>query len=316
MAEPQGAEAQSAEAQSAEAQSAVVKQRVKEFYDQVGWQEIGAGLYQNSHYEDLRPVARPYIHNCHLRVMRHLPRAGKYLLDAGSGPVQYMEYVEYSQGYERRVCADISIQALQEARKRLGAHGLYVVADVANLPFAPGAFDGIVSLHTIHHLPEDEHLQAYHGLYRLLAEGGSAVVVNGWPSSRLMSLAEPLIQLRKGLGRLRARLLGRTVKESRRRQPKGNLAASEDDGQDELKGTFTSRHDAAWIRSVVGAAMPVEIYPWRSVSTRFIRNLIHPRLGGQAGLRLVYWLEERFPRFFGEQGQYPIIVIRRGAARR
>jgi len=24
---------------------------------------------------------------------------------------------------------------------------------------------------------------------------------------------------------------------------------------------------------------------------------------------LIFWLEERFPRFFGENGQYPLIVI-------
>ena len=35
----------------------------------------------------------------------------------------------------------------QEARKRIGAHGLFVVCDVANLPFRPDVFDGVVSLH-------------------------------------------------------------------------------------------------------------------------------------------------------------------------
>ena len=55
-----------------------------------------------------------------------------------------------------------------------------MVADVANLPFADQVFDGVVSLHTIHHLPSNEHQQAYMGLYRVLAELKSAVVVNGW----------------------------------------------------------------------------------------------------------------------------------------
>ncbi len=52
--------------------------------------------------------------------------------------------------------------------------GCIVVADIANLPFKPDVFDGVVSLHTIHHLPEDEHLQAYSELYRVLAPGSSA----------------------------------------------------------------------------------------------------------------------------------------------
>jgi SAM-dependent methyltransferase len=57
------------------------------------------------------------------------------MLDAGSGPVQWPEYLTYSEGYQYRVCADISIVALEEARHRLGEKGLFVVSDVANLPF-------------------------------------------------------------------------------------------------------------------------------------------------------------------------------------
>ncbi len=119
-----------------------VKEEVRQFYDEVGWQLVGADVYQNARYEDLRPVSRQYIHDCHLRVARHLRPQGRYLLDAGSGPVQYPEYLEYSRQYQYRVCADISITALKEARRRLGEHGLYLVADIANLPLKPQAFRG------------------------------------------------------------------------------------------------------------------------------------------------------------------------------
>jgi hypothetical protein len=57
--------------------------------------------------------------------------------------------------------------------------------------------------------------------------------------------------------------------------------------------------------------MPVEILVWRSVSVRFLRSLIHPWLGGRLWLRLLFWLEERYPSYFGEIGQYPLIVIRK-----
>ena len=59
------------------------KQQVREFYDQIGWSQAGEGLYQNARYEDLRPVSREYIHNCHLRVKRHLTPEGELFLDAG-----------------------------------------------------------------------------------------------------------------------------------------------------------------------------------------------------------------------------------------
>src|SRR5687768_1904363 len=95
------------------------KQKVREFYDEIGWQPGDGGHYQNARYEDLRPVSHEYIHKTRLRVMNGLIPTGKFLLDAGSGPVQYEEYKTYSQGYQKRVCLDISIQALREARNRI-----------------------------------------------------------------------------------------------------------------------------------------------------------------------------------------------------
>ncbi len=290
------------------------REEVRHFYDQVGWQLVGQDLYQNAHYEDLRPVAHEYIHRCHLRVARYLKPTGKYLLDAGSGPIQYPEYLAYSKNYRYRVCADISIVALREARRRIGERGLFVVCDVANLPFKPDTFDGVVSLHTIHHLPEGEHLQAYAELYRVLAADSSAAVVNGWPSSPLMNFFDPLIRwTNRGRGFIN-RLLGRPVGVKAKRVPASyqNGEGPEGESFTSTKGTFTNRHDVAWVKNEVGARMPLSIYTWRSVSVRFLRTFIHPRLGGQLWLRLLYWLEERFPHYFGEKGQYPLIVIKKG----
>jgi SAM-dependent methyltransferase len=282
-----------------------IKQQVREFYDQVGWMEVSEGLYQNARYEDLRPVSRHYIHSCHLRVKRHLLPEGRFLLDAGSGPIQYPEYLEYSQGYRFRVCADISIVALLEARARIKDHGLYVVADVANLPFRPDVFEGVVSLHTVHHLPEEEHLQAYYELYRVLTPGSTAAIVNGWPFSPLMSLFNPLIRLSNRMRYYYRRLLGKPQKPNKRKIAQQSTAG------DNPKGTFTTRHDVDWIKNEVGTRMPLQIFVWRTVSVRLTRALIHPWLGGRLWLRLLYWLEERFPQYFGENGQYPLLVIRK-----
>ena len=267
------------------------KQDVRKFYDQIGWSQEEDGNYQNARYEDLRPVSREYIHNTRMRVKQHLPPYGRFLLDAGSGPVQYPEYLTYSEEYQYRVCADISITALQEAKNRLGTHALCVVVDVANLPFAPDVFDGVVSMHTIHHLPMDEHRQAYTELYRVLKGGGSAVVVNGWSNPFLMRLVEPFIQL----GRV---LTGRPIQ----RGKKGS------DGKKD-SGTFVRKMDAKWLKSELADLFPIEIYAWRSLSTRFLRWFIRPKLGGKTLLKFAFWLEDRAPRFFGENGQYPMIVF-------
>jgi ubiquinone/menaquinone biosynthesis C-methylase UbiE len=277
-----------------------VKQQVQQFYDQVGWQQVAEGVYQNMRYEDLRPVSEEYRHRCHLRVGRYLAPQGRFLLDAGSGPVQYPEYLTYSHGYTYRVCADLSLVALKEARARLGSHGLYVVADVANLPFRNEVFEGAVSLHTFHHLPLEEQEQAYHELYRVLKPGATGVVVNGWTDSPLMCRFEPLLRL---MERIKARW-GRSPAPS---HAQNNMKAS----VPSPSGTFVEKMTPAWLKARIGAHIPLEIRVWRSVSVRFLRAMIHERLLGRVWLRLIFALEERFPHYFGENGQYPMIILRK-----
>jgi SAM-dependent methyltransferase len=286
-----------------------IKQQVRDFYNQVGWKEVGEGVYQNARYEDLRPVSREYIHRCHLRVLRHLKPAGRFLLDAGSGPIQYPEYLEYSKGYVRRVCADISLVALQEARRRIGDHGLFVVADIANLPFKPGCFEGVVSLHTIHHLPVEEHERAYGELYRMLAPGSMAVVVNGWDSAPLQTLWKIMVKGAQRLYALKQRLAGKPAL-AKKTSKTGKIAQAAA-GEDEPKGTFVRKHNAPWLKKKVGSHMPLRIWVWRSVSVHFMRTFVHQPWGGRGLLRLLFWLEDRLPHFLGENGQYPLIVIRK-----
>jgi len=286
-----------------------IKQQVREFYDQIGWQEVSEGVYQNARYEDLRPVSREYIHKCHLRISRHLAPQGRFLLDAGSGPIQYPEYLDYSSGYHARVCADISAVALIEARQRIGdiqsgGKGLFVVADIANLPFCSESFDGVVSLHTIHHLPHEEHLFAYHELFRVLGHDRFAVVVNGWDSAPLMKIFNPEIRL---ANRLRW-YLGRNGAVEDVQVPKKDINSKP---RNKPKGTYVMKNTPARLNSEIGEDIPMKILVWRSVSVRFLRALVHPRLGGRWFLRLLFWLEECFPYFFGENGQYPLIVLRK-----
>jgi hypothetical protein len=58
-------------------------------------------------------------------------------------------------------------------------------------------------------------------------------------------------------------------------------------------------------------AVEYEVYPWRSLSPRFMRWFVRPQFGGKKFLHFIFWLEEHFPNFFGKHGQYPMIVIRK-----
>lgn len=284
-----------------------IKNQVREFYDQVGWKQVGDGLYQNARYEDLRPVSHEYIQKCHMRVKRFLAASGKYLLDAGSGPVQYPVYLEYSQDYDYRVCADISITAIQEARQRVGERGLYVVCDIANLPFRSEVFDGIVSLHAIHHVPYENQPDAYINLYRVLKVGKSAVFVNAWKVPQLMMRLKWLMLLMEQLSGMVNRLIHPKTQDVPK-QETGSLRKA----KVPAKGTYTQHYDADTLMAeFVRYKIPAEIRVWRSLSIRFMRATIQPKLAGRTILRLVYHLEEKYPHFFGKNGQYPLIVIRK-----
>lgn len=277
---------------------AELKAQVRAFYDSVGWTQISDGLYQNARYEDLRPVSQEYIHRCHLRVARHLPSEGRWLLDAGSGPIQYPEYLEYSRGFARRVCLDISRRALIEARGRIGDHGLYVAGDIANLPFRDGAFGGTVSLHAVHHLPAEEHRRAFTEFYRTLLPGGRAVVVYSWGDTSLLGrvLSGP-IAMAFGLLRLYQRIKGRGAR-AIRPPAEGSPTA-----------TYTHKYSYRWAQENLANLPAFEVRVWRSVSTSFLRAFIHRQLLGRQWLRLIYWLEERAPHLLGLVGQYPMMLF-------
>jgi SAM-dependent methyltransferase len=291
-----------------------IKQQVRQFYDRVGWQVVSDGMYQNARYEDLRPVSRGYIHRCHLRVKQFLKPAGRFLLDAGSGPIQYPEYLTYSEGYAYRVCVDLSIVALQEARRRIGEKGLFVVADIANLPFKPDAFTGVVSMHTIHHLPDQDHQKAYCELYRVLEPASSAVVVNGWSVSPLMRRLNWMVRIMDKVLSFMARWQKPVAAGAESSRVPAVSAAPEaiaSQNKAEPIGTYVQTYNAAWLESQLRGKVPFEIRSWRCVSTRFLRAVIQPWSGGRLWLRLVYWLEDRFPHYLGRNGQYPLIILRK-----
>jgi SAM-dependent methyltransferase len=285
-----------------------IKQQVRQFYDQVGWQVVSDGMYQNARYEDLRQVSREYVHRCHLRVKQFLKPAGRFLLDAGSGPIQYPEYLAYSEGYAYRVCVDLSIVALQEGRRRIGEKGLFVVADIANLPFKPGAFGGVVSMHTIHHLPAQDHQKAYCELFRVLEPASSAVIVNGWSVSSVMRRLNWMVRIMDKVLSFMARF--------GREKPAAQVGAAPTAPAPAKvasapTGTYVQTYDAAWLESQLRGKVPFEIRSWRCLSTRFLRAVIQPWMGGRLWLRLVYWLEDRFPHYLGRNGQYPMIILRK-----
>jgi SAM-dependent methyltransferase len=269
------------------------KQGMQQFYDDVGWTKPGEQDFVDAQkWEDLRPVARDYIDRCHRRVGRHLPSHGDYFLDVACGPVQYPQYVDYSKGYRRRICMDLSFVALREARRKLGEHGVYILGDITNLPLADGAIDGGVSLHTIYHVPADEQHRAFEELSRVLRPGATAAVVYSWaPYSPLLKLVQFPAKLARAPWRLVSKLFGRAKKSRGGRNT-----------------PYFHAHSFRWFTSRTWP-FDYQIHSWRSIPVPLLRSYAHRWLVGRWLLAGLFRIEDRFPRFFGRRGAYPLILI-------
>ncbi|MBE7173666.1 MAG: methyltransferase domain-containing protein [Williamsia sp.] len=267
------------------------KQWVRDFYDQKGWLADHDGNYNDAViYEDLRAVSADYIKKCHVRVGRYIHPQGKYLLDAASGSIQYPEYLAYSRNYEYHICADFSFQALTEAKKKLGAKGIYILCDITQLPIKKNTVDSFISLHTIYHIPKDQQAKAIRELYRVLRPGGKGVVVYDWfkhspwmntwlfpfrafvfAKNRVLRTVRKLTSTKLGAGRL-----------------------------------YFYAHTLEYFRKTLP---PFQLRVWRSVSVPFLRYYIHPWLFGKQILDKVYEKEEQSPEECGRKGEYPMLVF-------
>jgi SAM-dependent methyltransferase/uncharacterized protein YbaR (Trm112 family) len=281
---------------------------VQDFYDQIGWRKGEADTAQfvdALKWEDLRPVAGEYVHQCHLRVSRYLKPHGKYFLDAGSGPIQYDEYLTYSAGYEFRICLDLSLLALREAQKKLGEKGIYILGDITNIPLQDGTVDGAVAIHVIYHVPEDKQLTAIREIHRVLKLDSSATIVYSWGthSSLFVDFFLFPIKLKKAFKKLLQKL--RSYSKSlflklNKQQPKPRASLPEK--------PYHHTHDYAYFVSHL-KDLKFSILVWRSVGTAFTRSYIHSLIFGKQIMRWIFHLEDRFPRLGGRIGQYPLFII-------
>jgi ubiquinone/menaquinone biosynthesis C-methylase UbiE len=290
------------------------KHAVQKFYDEVGWVLDQRGVFADcDRFEDQRSVSADYIRRCHQRLARHLPRRGRFLLDVASGPIQYPEYLEYSQGFDYRVCVDLSFAALQAARRNIGRQGIYILGDITNLPLQDGCVDAAVSLHTIYHVPADEQATAFREVSRVVREGAPAIVVYNWKSPWIRLLKVPR-RVVSGLRRAAA-AVGSVFRAAlgRGSGAKSPLSHRQVDSAQDGPQLYFHAHSHRWFAR---QAWPFEfqVFCWRSISVDLMKFYIHRGLAGRRLLSWLYRLEEACPHVLGRCGAYPLLVLRRSSS--
>ena len=216
-------------------------------------------------------MTREYDHKTNLRPLKYLREGGKYLLDVASGAVPQPEYLKFSDAFEKRICIDLSFLALQQARKKLGDKGIYILGDITNLPLQDDICDAVISLHTIYHVPADEQGSAFRELYRVLKPGRTALVIYNWGEhSFLMRLAD--IPLNPPiLGTLRAfkRVFGGKAKATNSSAPSLPPRPA--------RGLYFHAHTYRWFKREMSKYFDFDMVCWRIVDQQFLVYYIRPR---------------------------------------
>ncbi len=271
------------------------KQRVFDYYNEISYEVKDAmTVYEDSgKWVDYRPVAADYISACFRRAANYFAPEGKYLLDVASGPIGLEEYMSLSNGYDVRICVDISVNALLQARnnvRKAGKKGVFVCGDITNIPLQEGVCDAVLSQHTLYHIPKDDQQTAVEEMYRVAAPGASVVIVYSWfHHSWFMNLSLHAVQLYRIFRHLAGKVYVRLV--------------------DSKPRLYFYPHSPGWFRRTFAFGKDIEFYCWRSTNKTFLRMYVHKWLFGKQLLARLQRLEEKHPKFMGKFGDYPVIVI-------
>lgn len=263
------------------------EKRVLEFYNTVGWESEGEVTEDAKLFEDLREHAGEYVRKCRLRVLRHIPPEGENMLDMASGPIQYKEYIEYSRNFKKRYCVDLSPKALDEARKKIGDHGVFLCGNFNDMQLEEDFFDCTISLHTIYHIDKEHQDEAVRKLIKVTKPGKPVIIVYSNPRTFIRYLTSPLSLLNK---------LCQLMKRKNKKPKDIDL--------------YFFAHPISWWNRFNDIAT-IQIMPWRSFSSPHQKALIPDNPWGKKMLDILFEMEERFPSFFVKHFQYPLVVLKK-----
>jgi len=264
------------------------EERVSKFYNTVGWETEGEITEDARRWEDLREHAKEYVSQCRLRVLRHIPEDGVNILDMASGPIQYKEYLEYSKNFKKRYCVDLSSEALKQAIRKIGDHGVFLHGSFFDIHLDENFFDCAVSLHTIYHIDKDKQEEAVRKLIYVTKPGKPVIIVYSNPNTIVPLLKLPF----RLLGRARTLL----TKPEKKRQ------------QEEDLSLYFHSHPIEWWKRFSDIAS-IKILPWRSFDSDTQKTLIPDNQIGRKMFDILFYLEDRFPDFFVKRFQYPMIIL-------
>lgn len=271
------------------------KERVFKYYNEINYDTKNSlKIFENSpKWVDFRDVSSDYIRNSFTKAKKYLNPKGKYLLDIASGPIGLKEYVDLSENFEIRICADISVNALIQAKHNFShKNGIYICADITNIPLKENICDSVLCQHTLYHIPKNEQKTAVEEMYRVTKPDCKiAIVYSLFYHSWFMNISLFPVQLY----RIARHFAGKVYVSLFNSKPR----------------LYFYPHSLGWFKRTFAFSSKMEFYCWRSTNKYFLNLYIHKWFFGEKLLEKLKKSEDRYPKFWGRFGEYPVIKIRK-----
>ncbi len=272
---------------------------VRAFYDDFGWKRTEDGRFHDSAlFVEEKNSTESYYLSTIQRLSQFLRPEGRYILDVASGPVFQPENQAFSAHFDKRICVDISIRALKEARRNIGEDkGIFINGDFTNLPLRDEICDNSMSIHTLYHVPKELQGTAVRELIRVTKPGSNIIILYNWAwHSWLMNVLLLPVRVVKAAQRL-YRYLTVPAKD---RWLSGGL--------------YFYPHTPAWFEDIAKEkGMEVSFHALTSIHQDFVKYYVHDKVGGAALLRFVLRMEEKHSGYLGRHGAFGYVVLRQKA---
>ena len=250
---------------------------VNKFYNSTGWKRKNNNTLDATLFEDLRFNSKEYVSRCRKRLQKYIPKKGVHILDFASGPIQYPEYLKYSKNFKLRHCVDFSKLAIKSAKLKIGKRGRFYCNDFFKIKFKENYFDCILSLHTIYHIDKKLQYKAVERLINISKKNSPIIIVYSNPDTLI--------------SRIKKKFFKKKLKKN-----KINL--------------YFFCHPITWWYQFKKTSH-VEIKPWRSFSSDHQKIIFPNNVFGKFLMRFLFFLEEKFEKFFINNFQYYTIILKK-----
>ena len=247
---------------------------IYKFYNEIGWKKNKINSIDAQLFEDLRPCAKNYVSKCRKKIKKYIPKKGTNLLDFASGPIQYAEYLSYSKNFNTRHCVDFSKTAIREAKSKIKKRGKYYCKDFLKLKFKKNTFDCILSMHTIYHINKNQQRKVILKMIDIVKKNKPIIIVYSNPDT----------------------IINRIKNIFKRKKRKQQIY-------------FYCFKNEWWYQFSKKA--DIKFYPWRSFSSQHQQLLFPNNFIGSFFFKILFFLENKFNKFFVKYFQYQIIIIKK-----